>query len=78
MFLICSLIFRNPNEGPSAVDVFWPEFEDSEMLRFRAEPIVEKDDLELKEDYDFWNDEFMNIARPFDESTKVDLTEEGK
>ena len=70
--------FRNPNDGPSETDVLWPEFDDSAMIRFRAEPSVEKEDSDLKEDYDFWNDEFPNIARPSGELPVSILTEEGK
>ena len=61
--------------------MFWPDFSDnSEMLRFRSQPSVETENPELKEDYDFWNNEFPEIVRPADKSTfgeEKEVSEEG-
>ena len=74
------MVFRNPNNGPHDVEVIWPQYYDSDtddrqLMRFTEVPAVELEKEEDREMYDFWNGEFMDIARPDGLNTEDEVAE---
>ena len=57
----------------------WPEYnvEERQMLRFTDVTEMETESEEARENYNFWNGEFQDIARPEDVHDNDPMSAEG-
>ena len=65
---MCLCLHSNPNNGPNAVTVSWPQFDatNRQKIEFLSEPRIIAEDASMQTRYNYWQEEWPVITTPRD------------